>query len=274
MTIPKRHHYVPRFILANFVDGAGKLWVRHVNGGTVWSALPEDVYVERHRYSSVDPAGNRDPELEKAYSVLEGVTKPIVDQLLEAGRTDQSPVITDAEKAAWDEFLYHQMKRVPAVTAALEKRRAWGERLDAVVQRFRERGLAMDEETLAELRSPDVMARLKQNATVKALFSDSPLVRLLLGVANIEVGVAPTGTSFVISSHPIAGIRAGLQLAGSGVTEMWLPIASDVAVRVAFGVEPRTVALTPDKVASINRDSSAQGDFLAGASKDLVESVI
>lgn len=273
MSIPKRHHYVPRFILANFVDCGGKLWVRRVNGGTVWSAVPEDVYVERHRYSSVDPAGNRDPELEKAYSVLEGLTKPIVDQLLAAGRSGRPPVITVAEKAVWDEFLYHQMKRVPAAMAALEKKHGWGERLDAAVERLRERGLAVDEETMAELRSRDGMARLKQNATVKALRADTPLIRILLGAAIIEVGVAPTGASFVISSHPIAGIRTGLQLGESRASEMWLPIASDVAVRVAFGGELRTVALTRDKVASINRDSCAQGDFLAGASKDLVESV-
>ena len=272
MSIPKRHHYVPRFILANFVDDAGKLWVQRSSGGTVWSAVPEDVHVERHRYSSVDPAGNRDPELEKAYSVLEGVTKPIVDQFLTAGRSGRPPVITVAEKAAWDEFLYHKMKRVPAATAALEKKQGWGERLDAAIERLRERGLAVDEETSAELRSPDSLARLKQNATVKALSADSPLVRILLGAANIELGVAPTEISFVISSHPIAGIRAGLQSAESGASEMWLPIASDVAVRVAFGVEFRTVALTLDKVASINRDSRAQGDFVAGASKDLVES--
>ena len=274
MNIPKRHHYVPRFILANFVDGAGKLWVRRVNGGTVWSAVPEDVYVERHRYSSIDPAGNRDPELEKAYSVLEGVTKPIVDQLLVAGRTGRSPVITRAEKAAWDEFLYHQMKRVPAATAALEEKSDWGERLDSAIEGLRERDLVADEQTLAELRSSDGLARLKQNATVKALFSNSPLVRILLGAANIEVGVAPNGGQFVISSHPIAGIRAGLQSVKGGAPEMWLPIASDVAVRVAFDGEHRTVALMPDKVASINHDNCIQGDFIAGASKKLVKSVI
>jgi hypothetical protein len=273
MSTPKRHHYVPRFILANFVDAIGKLWVRRVDGGKVWSAVPEDVYVERHRYSSVDETGSRDPELEKAYSVLEGLAKPIVDRFLAAGRSGAPPVITVAEKAVWDEFLYHQMKRVPAAMSALEKKQGWSERLDAAIERLRERGLVADEETLAELRSPKGLVRLQQNATVKALSADSPLVRILLGAASVEIGVAPTGASFVISSHPIAGIRAGLQSVGSGGSEMWLPIASDVAARVAFNGELRTVALTKDKVESINRDSRSQGDFLAGNSKDLVESV-
>lgn len=271
MSIPKRHHYVPRFILANFVDRAGKLWVRRVDGGAVWSANPEDVYVERHRYSSVDPAGNRDPELERAYSVLEGQTKPFVDKLLLAGRSGQPPLVAAAEKTVWDAFLFHQMRRVPATISALERKRGWNERLETAIETLRERGSALDEDTLAELRSPDGLARLKQNATVKALSTDSPLVRALLGAANIEVAVAPTGALFVISSHPIAGVRAGLQLAESSKSEMWLPIASDVAVRLAFGGKNQTVSLTADQVASINRESGAQGDFIAGASKDLLE---
>lgn len=272
MSIPKRHHYVPRFVLANFVDHAGKLWVQRVSGGEVWSAVPENVYVQRYAYSLVDAEGNRDPEVERAYSVLEGAPKPIVDKFLAAGRTGSPPVITVAEKAVWDEFLYHQMKRVPAVMATLEAKQGWADRLEAVVERLRERGLAVDEEELADLRSPASLA-LKRNAQVKALSTDSPLIRVLLGAASIEIGAAPAGNSLVISSHPIAGIRAGIQSAETGASEMWLPIASDVAVKVSFGGQPQTVELTPDKVASINRDSRAQGEFLAGASEKIVKSV-
>jgi hypothetical protein len=155
----------------------------------------------------------------------------------------------------------------------LENKQGWDERLDAAIERLRGRGLVVDEKTMAELRSPEGLARVKQNATVKALSTDSPLVRILLGAANIEIGVAPAGASLVISSHPIAGVRAGLQSVESGASEMWLPIASDVAVRVAFGGELRTVALAADRVNSINRASLGQGDFLAGSSKDLVEAL-
>lgn len=274
MSIPKRHHYVPRFILANFVDDAGKLWAGWVGGGPVWSAAPDEVYVERHLYTSIDAAGNRDTELEQAYSVLEGMAKPLVDRFLANGRSGAAPLVTDAEKAVWDEFLFHQMKRVPAMLSALEKKQNWAERLEAVIDKLRERGVYVDEKILTELRSPVGLERLKKNATVKALSADSPLVRILLGAANIELGVAPAGTCFAISSHPIAGIRAGLQSVRSGASEMWLPIASDVAVRVAFGGENRTMTLAQSKIESINRDSLGQGDYLAGASQSLIESLI
>ena len=273
MIIPKRHHYVPRFFLANFVDGAGKLWVRRASGGPVWSAAPEDVYVERHRYSSIDETGNRNPELEREYSVLEGAAKPVIDKLLAAGRNKRPPALEVSEKAVWNEFLYHQMKRVPAVTAALVKKQSWSERLEDALQKLLDGGVSIDQETADDLRSRNSLARLSQNATVKALSADSPLVRVMLGAATVELGVAPPGTSFIISSHPIAGFRAGLQSAMSAASEMWLPIASDVAARLTFGEEPRTVELLAEKVSKINLDSSAQGEFLAGASQELVEAV-
>jgi hypothetical protein len=161
------------------------------------------------------------------------------------------------------------MKRVPAATAALEKKQGWGERLDAAVERLRERGLAVDEEihgrtALARWDGPTEAKRDGQGPTCQ-----QPADPHSARGGNYR----GRRRSFVISSHPIAGIRTGLQLGESRASEMWLPIVSEVAVRVAFGGELRTVALTRDRVASINRDSCAQGDFLAGASKDLVESV-
>lgn len=114
MTNPQRQHYVPRFILANFVDDAGKLWIRRVSGGDTWFAKPDDVYVERHRYSWLDEDGSREPELERAYSVLEGGTASVVAEFLQAARVGRSPVLTTVEMSTWTEFLYHQMKRVPA----------------------------------------------------------------------------------------------------------------------------------------------------------------
>lgn len=273
MTIPKRHHYVPRFILANFVDNTGKLWVRRLEDGRVWPASPEDVYVERHRYSFVDVEGKHDPALECAYSVLEGMTKPVIDKLLKAARTSQSPVITAGEKSVWDEFLYHQMKRVPAAISAVIEKQDWNTRLEAVIESLQKRGVDMDDKALAELRSSEGLKRLAQNATVKALSSDSPLIRVLLGAANIEIGVAPMGSSFVISSHPIAGVSKALESTDAETPERWLPIASDVAVRIAFDCVSRTQTLSPEKITLININSRMQGDFLAGASEALVESV-
>jgi len=273
MTNPKRHHYVPRFILANFVDGTGKLWVRRVSGGNIWFAKPDDVYVEGHRYSWLTKDGSREPELERAYSVLEGETAPVVAEFLQAAREGRSPVLTAAAMNTWTEFLYHQMKRVPAVTEALLRSRSWEARLEGAIRALRDRGITVDEVTLTDLRSPDGLARLSQNATVGALFADAPLIKHLLAAATVELGLAPVGSSLLIGSHPIAGVRSGIEAAAQLSTDMWFPIAANVAVKVAFGGEARTVALTAEKVASINRDSCLQSEYVAGGSSQLVEAV-
>lgn len=77
----------------------------------------------------------------------------------------------------------------------------------------------------------------------------------------------------MIGSHPIAGIPSGLTAGAELSTDMWFPIASDVAVKVAFGGIARTVALTAETVTSINRDSCRQSEYVAGASGQLVETV-
>jgi hypothetical protein len=273
MTNPKRHHYVPRFILANFVDDVGKLWVTRVSGGNVWSAKPDDVYVEGHRYSWLTKDGSRDSELEQAYSVLEGETVPVVAEFLRAARARCSPVLTAAAMDTWTEFLYHQMKRVPAVTYALVRTRSWEARLELAIGALRDRGITVGEDKLTDLRSPDGLARLFQNATVGALLADAPPIRQLLASATVELGLAPVGSSFLIGSHPIAGVRSGIEGAPQLSTDMWLPIASNVAVKVAFGGKARTVALTAEKVASINRDSCLQSEYVAGSSRELVGAV-
>ena len=273
MTAPKRHHYVPRFILANFVDASGALWVRRATGGPAWSSAPEDVYVERHRYSLIDEQGNKDTRLEGAYAVLESATKPVIDKLLMAARSKTPPNINSGEKAVWDEFLYHQMKRVPAVTDKLAERQSWEDRLENAKEKLLARGVSVDEATLADVRSPKSIARIKQNATVKALAADSPLIRMLLGASSVELGVAPSGEAFVIGSRPIAGADAGLLSAADGSATLWFPIAWDIAVRPIFGGPGKTNVLSPDAVTAINNNSLRQSDFLAGHSKLFVESV-
>lgn len=273
MSIPKRHHYVPRFLLVNFLDNEGKLWVRQCDNEKVWQNSPEAAYVERHRYSLIDYKGHRDPALEQTYAVLEGATKTIVDKLLCAARSDRSPNLEQAEKAIWDEFIYHQMKRVPAVTNMLAEKLSWAERLEAAICTLRSRGIQIDSEELAKIRSPEVLDRITQNATVKALAADSPIIRTLLGAAEIEIGVAKNSSAFVIGSRPIGRAGEGLLSASQGKALMWFPIASDVAVRPLFDGDGRTIRLDDEAVHAINTESLRQSDYVAGHSKELVQSI-
>lgn len=271
MSTPKRHHYVPRFLIANFISKVGKVWVRRTSDGAVWQAKPESVYVERHRYSTIAANGRRDPQLELDYAVLEGAARPVVDKLIADGRAGRSATTSPNEKAVWDEFLYQQMKRVPAMTDQLSSIQSWQDRIESAVSAMEARGLVIDEATLAEFRSPEGMARLAQNATVRALSQSSPAIRALLATSHLELGKAAPGTSFVLGSRPVAGAGRGILAAAQGGHAMWFPIAPDVVVRPAFEQpSPLFSQLPAAAVEAINKVSVAQSDFILANDEEKV----
>lgn len=273
MNIPKRHHFVPRFILANFAGGDGKLWVRSLVSGSAWSATSENVYVEGHRYSTIESDGSRDGALETSYSELEGAAKPVVDKLISAARIGAPPVLDGDERAIWNEFFYHQLKRVPAMTKAVAAKEGWTERLEAVIDGLESRGIHPSPELLAELRSPAGLAAMTQNATVLALSKPpAELVQSMLNASKIEVAFTVAGKAFLIGDRPIANAAAGV---ASGAP-LWFPIAPDVAVRPIFDPQPEghsAVAMGANQVASINAAIAAQCDQVASCSKALLMAI-
>ncbi|MGO6755916.1 DUF4238 domain-containing protein (plasmid) [Rhizobium ruizarguesonis] len=272
MSQPKRHHYVPRFLLANFVNTNGKLWVRRAKAPSVWSASPENTFLERHRYSSIDDQGNYDTELEQTYSALEGAAKPIVDKFIDCGRAQTVPTISPTEKATWDQFCYQQMKRVPEVTNQLAMRLPWAERLEQAISQAVEMGITADQAILDEVRSPEGLARIRQNATVKALAAESKVIMAMLAAANYEIGIT-SGDEFVVGSRPIAMASHGLADAEAGKTTMWFPLASDVAVRPRFSGTSSTRRLSTKEVSEINEHIIRQSEYVAGASESLLKSL-
>lgn len=201
MTSPKRHHFVPRFILANFAGADGRLWVGSRATRKTWNTAPENVFVEQHRYSAIRDDGSRDPALEARYSKLEGDAKPIVDTILASARAGRPPVTSASDKRTWDAFFYHQVKRVPAVSSALAGKQGWAERLEVAIARLEKAGVRADAATLEKLRSDQGLEVIAQNAKVKALATEpSAALEVLLQASTLEVAVASEGAAFLIAT--------------------------------------------------------------------------
>lgn len=210
--------------------------------------------------------------LEEAYSALEGAAKPVIDKFIDGGRAKTLPTFSPEEKATWDEFCYHQMKRVPEVTSKLAVRLTWPERLEQALSKAAEMGLTADQTILDGLRSPEGLAKIRQNATVKALAADSPLIMAMLSAANFEIGFT-SGDEFVIGSRPIAMASEGLVQAEVGKTAMWFPLAPDVAVRPKFNGPSSLRQLSAKQVREINEHILRQSDYVASASETLLRSL-
>jgi hypothetical protein len=82
---------------------------------------------------------------------------------------------------------------------------------------------------------------------------------------SLEIAVAPSSVAFVIGSQPVArtGTGESANMLDPDV-QLWLPIASDVAVRfVGSGPAISVTDLSEDHVARINKQIYMQSEMIA-----------
>ena len=80
MTIPKRHHYLPRFYLERFASRDGHFWLYDRSLGSYRRVSSRNAAVRRYYYSTEDEEGQRFHDFEDFLSRIEGLAKPIFDK--------------------------------------------------------------------------------------------------------------------------------------------------------------------------------------------------
>ena len=79
----KRQHYVPQFLLKNFVDEQGKLSVYLRGEGLARQARPDGMAFHRYYNAAKNETGEIDtPTVEKELSQIEGAGSAVVQRLL------------------------------------------------------------------------------------------------------------------------------------------------------------------------------------------------
>ena len=107
MSQPKRHHYVPRFYLKNFVNDKGYLWVYDRQEDTYSEQRPEHTAVQKDYYTIKDKHGNKDTEIEKLFSMIESKASAVIKKIVSGVSINQE----DKDNLAL--FISCQMARVP-----------------------------------------------------------------------------------------------------------------------------------------------------------------
>jgi len=235
MTTPKRHHFVPEMLQKRFVNRNGQLHAYRRESQEQFTTSPGNLFVERQLYSSENDDGTFDPSLEQKFSYLEGATDPLLERFVVAARVGRAPSMTREDKDLWDTFLYFQMKRVPEFhrTEAVSRSLADGMKTATreLIDRFPERRREIEGLTSGE--SGD---RLKRNARIGALAERVGIVLEAFrqrGIFVIRIA-SHLQKSFVLGSSPVA--RLGSGPLDDPNAELWLPIASDVAVGIGLSL--------------------------------------
>ena len=88
MSVPKKHHYLPKFYLNEFCSDRD-LWVYDLERGECRKSRPKTVAVKKGFYAVQDPDGSRDyAEVEKRLGVVESQAAPMIRKLDKGGRLE------------------------------------------------------------------------------------------------------------------------------------------------------------------------------------------
>ena len=278
MTNPVRHHFVPQMIIRNFTDEHGWLhgWDMKRPARGVFRSRPENVFFENHLYSIYDKAGAMVPTAESDLSRLEGVIGPIIRKIIQAARSHQLPGLSPTERAWWDLFFFVQWKRVPDQQKTSMTDAALLEQFDVICARL----LRDHPERRAEiesLASPAKRAQMLKNVRVGTVVDPGRRVPEALASRGLTLLTIPAGhRSFLLGSRPVVklNIRGAADLTDER-SEVWLPIAPDVAVGPGKRDQwEQGFTLEEAKpIRDLNEATWGQSSMVVGRSPDLVRSL-
>ncbi len=120
---PRKHHFVPRFLLARWADSKNKVTYFQWHADAVLRpgrCGPRGVGFEEHLYSQRDATGVLDPAIEKEFFA------PVIDDpgalVLDKLRPGAIHRLTDADRRTWSRFLVAQLIRVPSMVQYVKEK--------------------------------------------------------------------------------------------------------------------------------------------------------
>ena len=278
MTVGTRHHFVPQLLVRNFVDDDG--WVYGFDKErlerSVFRSRPENIFVERHLYSSFDAEGNLIPNGEELLQKVEDVAAPIVRKILAAARQGMQPLLSREERGWWDVFFFLQWKRAPDMHRSLTPDHEILAGIEKSAEELRVKSPELSGEIDA-LLTPTKRIQMVKNARIDALLRMGEVVPNVLASRGIAIlVVAEKRRSFVLGSHPVVklGLRQTTDLRDPR-SEAWLPIASDVAVGPGtLHDAERVFTVRSHGVRQLNMAICQQSSTIAAKSSRLARSLL
>jgi hypothetical protein len=278
MGVGSRHHFVPQMIIRNFADADGWLhgFDKHQPARGVFRSRPQNVFVEKHLYSEFDRDGSLIPTGEDVLGRLEATVAPIIRKIIAAAREQRLPELSGDERGWWDLFFFLQWKRVPDMHKSVSPDEMimaeLGEAATELLAKFPDR-----REEIEQLWEAPAQARMLKRARLNALLDAGDLVPKTLATRGIVVALIPDARrSFVLGSHPVVklAIPGATDLADPR-SEMWFPIAKDVAVSPGSDRDWEIGVVLKEHrlIRHLNTATAIQSSAIVGPSAALVRSL-
>ena len=270
---PRRHHYIPKFLLEHFTDDDGRLYIfdkqRPEQG--VFESSPQNVFLQRDFNTTLDLNRERDYSVENEFSKIEGLASQIITKVIQDSREGKFPNLTPDDKSKLDRFVHIMCSRSPEFR--IDFKTNWK-------KPFREGYDRIAKEEGGSLRWDDLPKEEQERYLDNAL-KEFPLTThgpiseklsfLLQTLSNKKICIAMVPTarkSFIIGSDPVILIR---NATADDIEEVWLPVSHDISV--VYYSESRFDYMPEEEVRFFNEKIIEKSQIVAGRSKRLIESL-
>ena len=281
---PKATHYIPRFLLANFVDHRGFLCIFNKRTGKFYKKTPENAFFENHLTRMYDfESGEYSYEAERILSDIESQAAPVVCKIINRVRKGRGPGLSSIEREHWNLFYHSMCRRNPEFAEEMLKH---DEQFDDVFYRacehiLQQQGMDVPGRERIDSELSEAKNRMKKNNKTRFASGDHEFLQAdaerfarEAGLRIVVIQQQPR-RSYVIGSHSVANVpRSHDRDRDYGA---WLPIAHDVIVTPTSSPEVELVSLVDrnhdDFIRRINAASFRQSRFVAGRSESLLRSL-
>lgn len=273
---PKQQHYVPVVLQERFVSRSGKLCVIRRGLNVIWESKPSKNFKQSHLYSAFRADGTKDFSLETFYAEQEGKVGIVLAKIVDEARNGSMSSLSLEERQILIEFIHHLWRRTPDVTDRLFPAKSDEEARATILRAMQEKNHQLSLKDQEELLVPGNAQTYLHNGRVSILRRDSAALMETLSRLKITVVRVPESKgAFVIGSYPVLAISpADPPHLGSAGSELWLPIAKDIALCLADADYPAYRVATQQLVRIVNLRIAGRSSMLASRSEYLLRSLV
>ncbi len=217
------------------------------------------------------------PRLESRFAALEHKADRIIEKIITCARAGREPKLNPEERRDWNSFFYYQWKRVPESMESSSTISNFDTTLHRAINAFEETLRPLTQSEREDFQNPATIKRMRQNAIVSSVAD--PGRRVLSEIGKKGLGILITRKvkkSFVVGSRAIVKLTLpGRTHLSDPSVEVWLPIASDIAICLMPGPPwERLVECSDDRhIRHLNESTFKQSRIVAGRSRALIASL-
>ena len=116
----KRHHIIPRFLIKNWANPSGHVWVFNKQNMRIYQASLENTFVECNRFTTQKNLNfPKDDDVERQLAKLENRVAPIIARIISGVRDKHLPKLTNEESLICKKFFVSVPRRSPESLAEI-----------------------------------------------------------------------------------------------------------------------------------------------------------